>query len=156
MHDWSLRGIVIAGLVAGLVLLFVQVVFHWIIVGPNWWFFRGLLDPAGRIVGMARYVGIQLGSGVAIVWLYSLAALRHGKGLRAAVVVGFAYWVIGEALPALSFRPLIREEFRLQILDAMWWFANGVAFLSFVLAAYIGALVYTRRQVPSHTAVDES
>ena len=40
--------------------------------------------------------------GIAAVWLYAAIRTRFGPGPRTAVLAGFAYWVIGYALPDIG------------------------------------------------------
>lgn len=135
--DW--RRVILGGLIAGLILLLVQMVFHWIILGANWWFFRALTEPLARAAGIVRYTGLHFIIGLTAVWLYAAARPRYGPGPKTAVRIGLAYWVIGDAVPTLSFYPLLASEIR----GPMWLTAGVVDLLGVTLATLCGAWFYS-------------
>lgn len=136
------RGVVLGGLVAGFILLLVQMIFHWMTQGANWWFFRALIDPIARAPAIVRYAGLHFITGVTAVWLYAAARPRYGPGPKTAVRAGLAYWVIGYALPTIGFYPLLVPEIR----GPMWLTASAVELVGITLATLSGAWLYSERQ----------
>ncbi len=134
------RRVLLGGLVTGAIILVAQMAFHWAIAGSNWWFFRAFAQPIAQAPGIARYAGLHLIAGIAVIWLYAAARPRYGAGPKTAVLIGIAYWVIGHALPAYGFQPLIAEEFRNA---RMWVISELVYLLGVVLGSLVGARVYT-------------
>ena len=134
------RRVLLGGLLSGAIILAAQMTFHWAIGGWNWWFFRALLNPIAQAPGIARYAGLHLIAGIAVIWLYAAARPRYGPGPKTAALIGIAYWVIGYALPAISFQPLIAETFRN---TRMWVISELVLLLGVVLGSLAGARVYT-------------
>ncbi len=134
------RRVLLGGLVTGAIILVAQMAFHWAIAGSNWWFFRALSQPIAQAPGIARYAGLHLIAGIAVIWLYAAARPRYGAGPKTAVLIGIAYWVIGYALPAIGFQPFIAEEFRNA---RMWVISEFVYLLGVVLGSLVGARVYT-------------
>jgi len=134
------RRVLLGGLAAAAIILLAQMAFHWVILGPNWWFFRALAQPIARASGIARYAGPHLIEGIAVIWLYAAARPRYGAGPKTAVLVAVAYWVIGHALPAYGFQPLIAEEFRN---ERMWVISELVYLLGLVLGSLLGGKLYS-------------
>ncbi len=140
------RRVLLGGLITGVIILAAQITFHWAIVGWNWWFFRALAQPIAQAPGIARYAGLHLIAGIAVIWLYAAARPRYGPGPKTAALIGIAYWVVGYALPAISFQPLIADAFRN---TRMWVISELVYLLAVVLGSLAGARVYTEEPYQS-------
>lgn len=127
------------GLLAGVIINAVEMVFHWAILGANWWFFKALGHPIEKAAEIIRYAGLHFLVGIAAIWLYAAARPRFGPGPRTAAYIGFAYWVIGYALPTASFLPLV-----LVVVPGMrgWVIGTLVGLLGIVAATIAGAWLY--------------
>ena len=143
--DW--RRVILGGLLAALILLLVQMVFHWVILGAKWWFFRALTEPLARAGAIARYTGLHFIIGLMAVWLYAAARPRYGPGPKTAVHVGLAYWIIGYAVPTLSFYPLLPPEIR----GPMWLIGGVVKLVGITLAILCGAWFYSEGEPAPNT-----
>ena len=144
------RRVVLGGLLAGVIILAAQMAFHWAIAGWNWWFFRALAQPIERATGIARYAGLHFIAGIAVIWLYAAARPRYGPGPKTAALIGFAYWAVSYALPAIGYQPLIAEEFRN---TRMWVISALVYLVGVVVGSLAGARVYTEKPTP-HASED--
>ena len=133
----------LGGLVAGLIIIAGEIVFHWLILGSNWWFFRAISQPLQQASAIVGYVGPLLLNGIAATWLYAAVRPRFGPGPKTAVLAGFAYWVIGEALPSLGYAPLLATHPWLQPFRVRAWVnASFVELAVIVLATIVGASAY--------------
>ena len=132
--------LLIGGLLAGGIILASQIAFHWAIAGWDWWFFRALAHPIEQAGALARYSGLHLIPGIALMWLYVAALPRYGSGPKTAALIGVVYWIIGYALPAIGFQPILAEELRN---PRMWVISELIYLLGVVLGVLTGARVYT-------------
>ena len=139
------RRVVLGGLLAGVIILAAQMVFHWAIAGWNWWFFRALAQPIEGASSIARYAGLHIMAGIAVIWLYAAARPRYGPGPKTAALIGVAYWVVGYALPAIGFQPLIAEQFRN---TRMWVISELVYLVGVVVGSLAGAKAYMEEPNP--------
>lgn len=137
--DWLY--VLIAGVAAGATLLVAQLIYHFAIMGSDWWFFRAFAHPIRRISAVAPYMGTHAAKGIALVWLYAVTQATLGSGVTAAAMIGFAYWIIGSALPFVSLSPLITKEFGPPF-SGRWMRSHVVDSLSCICAASIGSIIY--------------
>ncbi len=131
--------VVLGGLLAGVILNAADITFHWVLGGGNWWFFKAFNRPVQEaIIRVFPFVGLRLLVGIAALWLYAAVRPRFGAGPRTAAYAGFAYWVIGLALPTVIFFPLLGGFST----PRMWIIATMVGLLNIVAAAIVGAWLY--------------
>src|SRR6266851_4618767 len=67
------------------------------------------MKALGRHLSMSAVAVFIVGGfigGIAAIWLYAAARPRFGAGPKTAALTGFAYWVVGYALPTLGQMPL--------------------------------------------------
>ena len=133
----------LGGLLAGLIINVGEVAFHWVIRGADWWFFKALSQPVQHTTAIVHYIGVRLLVGIAAIWLYAAARPRFGPGPRTALIAAFGYWVIGDALPTLSYAPLLATHPWLQPFSARGWVIGSLAGLAEIaLATIVGAWSY--------------
>ncbi len=128
----------VGGLIAGGVILAIEVVFHANIRGADWWFFRALGSPIQEAKGILLYVGRYTLVGITAVLLYVAVRPRFGPGPKTAILTGLAYWVIGYVLPVWGLYFLIVPGFREEFLR----FPALVALTEVVLGTLAGAWFY--------------
>ena len=137
--------VLLGGMLAGVIINAVDMAFHWVLTGANWWFFRALTQPIENATEIVRYAGLHLLVGIAAVWMYAAARPRFGPGPRTAAYIGAASWIIGDALPTVAFVPLlfaISPETR-EILPIRGWVIAGLVHLGRnVVATVVGASLY--------------
>jgi hypothetical protein len=138
--NWS--RVILGGLIAGIIINAVEMTFHGLRIGGDWWFFQALIHSPVQSAGdILSYVGMYTLKGLVAVWLYAVARPRFGPGPRTALIIGFAYWVIGYLIPVVSFEPLMLEAYATQMLRM----PGLVALLELVLGTLGGAWFYTER-----------
>jgi hypothetical protein len=74
--------------------------------------------------------------GIATIWLYAAARPRFGAGPKTAALTGFAYWVVGYALPTLGQIPLGLFPKRLLLITSI------VGLVEIVIGSVAGAWLY--------------
>jgi len=126
----------LGGLVAGVVINAFEFVISGMLLAPQWEEAMKALGremPSGAI-GLFVLSGFL--TGIAIIWLYAAARPRFGPGPKTAGLTGFAYGVIGCALPAVGW-------------GAMGFFPIGLTVIStvaamaeIVVASVVGAWLY--------------
>ena len=135
--------VALGGLVAGVILILVQMVFHYVHGGPNWWFFRALKHPIAGAPSIIRYAGLHFISGVMAIYLYAAVRPRYGPGgPKTAAAVGVVYWVIRYAIPTIDFYPLLAPEFTGPGWVSGWWIGSAVELAGIILAILAGAFAY--------------
>ena len=68
-----------------------ETLFHWLILGGDWWFFKALsrrIQEAGEI---GRYLGLNFLTGIAANWLYAVARARFAPGPKTAACTALGY-----------------------------------------------------------------
>lgn len=88
----SRRSVVLGGLLAGVILNAGEMLFHWLILGADWWFFKALSRPIQEAGEIVRYLGLNFLTGTAAIWLYAVARARFGPGPKTAVYTALGYW----------------------------------------------------------------
>jgi hypothetical protein len=136
--NWS--RLLAGGLYAAAVVLAIEFGFHWWLRGADWWFFQALAHPLQEAKGLLLYVGRYTLVGLTAIWLYVALRPRFGPGPKTAILSGFAYWVIGYALPVWGFYYLIGSDYRAELLRL----PALVALLEVTLGTLAGASVYHR------------
>ena len=102
MAKINLGRVIIGGIVAGLVADVLGYLVDGILLAPQW--------AAGmKALGLANFSSNQwiwfnllgLVGGIALIWI--VIRPRFGAGVKTAVIVGLAFWVVGSLLPNVSF-----------------------------------------------------
>jgi len=136
--------VVLGGLLAGVTLNLTDSAFHWITQRGDWWFFKALAHPLAQAAAIAPHIGLHFAFGIAAIWLYAATRPRFGAGPKTAILVGLAFWVIGDVLPTLGWADLLATHPWLEGASASRWvIASFVELGEFVLATLVGAWVYS-------------
>jgi len=142
MKSVNWRRVILGGLIAGIIINAVEMTFHWLRVGGDWWFFQALIHSPIESRGyILSYIGMYTLKGIVAVWLYAVARPRFGPGPRTALITGFAYWVIGYVIPVVSFEPLMMEDYAREMLRV----PGLVALVELLLGTLVGARLYIER-----------
>src|SRR5467141_4263591 len=97
------------------------------------------MKALGRQLSMSAIAVFLVGGfigGIAAIWLYAAARPRFGAGPKTAALTGFAYWVVGYALPILGQMPLGLFPRRLLVIGCI------VGLLEIIAASVVGAWLY--------------
>jgi hypothetical protein len=86
--------------------------------------------------GWATFIPANFFVGIAVVWLYARLRPLYGAGLKAALRVGMAAWVVFWAIPLMAMAPLDLFPNRLLFL------AIGLGLMGANLGSVVGAWLY--------------
>ena len=97
--------VLLGGLLAGFIINIFEYVTNGVLLAADW---DAAMKALGRHLPMSAIAVFVVGGigGIAAIWLYAAARPRFGAGPKTAALTGFAYWVIGYALPTLGEMPL--------------------------------------------------
>ena len=136
MGKINLKGVIIGGLVAGLILNVVDYIFWGVLFAKD---FQAALEAIGRPPAdslIPLFVVLDFVYGIALVYLYAAIRPRFGPGPRTAVYAGLIMWVIAGLLHAISEGPLGFFPMRLYLLGTV------VGLVLIPVAAVAGARFY--------------
>jgi hypothetical protein len=136
----SLKRVVVAGLLAGLVLNVGEAVLHGVVLAAPTAEAMTALGREGTssAAGLTLLIGITFVQGLVGLWLY---ALLKGRGVtrgRAAVVAGLALWVLSAVYSAIYFS----AGFPNVMPAAVLWWPVAWEVVEYPLAIFVGALTY--------------
>jgi len=136
MGKINLKGVIIGGLVAGLILNVVDYIFWGVLFAKD---FQAALEAIGRPPAdslIPLFVVLDFVYGITLVYLYAAIRPRFGPGPRTAVYAGLIMWVIAGLLHAISEGPLGFFPMRLYLLGTV------VGLVLIPVAAVAGARFY--------------
>jgi hypothetical protein len=126
--------VLLGGLVAGFVINIFEYVTNGMLLAADW---DAAMKALGRHLSMSAAAVFIVGGfigGIAAIWLYAATRPRFGAGPKTAAVTGFAYWVVGYALPTLSQMLLGLFPNRLLLV--------GGGLVEIIVASLVGAWLY--------------
>ena len=126
----------LCGLVAGFMINIFEYVTNGVLLAAEW---DAAMKALGRHLSMSAIAVFVVGGfigGIAAIWLYAAARPRFGAGPKTAALTGFAYWVVGYALPILGQMPLGLFPRRLLVVG------GGVGLVEIIVASLVGAWLY--------------
>jgi hypothetical protein len=132
----NLKGVIVGGLVAGLVLNIVDFLFWGVIYGKD---FEAALQAVGRPPSdalMPLWIILDFLYGIALVWLYAAIRPRFGAGPGTAVVAGLFVWVVAGLFHTIGEGPLGLLPMRLYVLGTI------VGLVAIPVATVAGAKFY--------------
>lgn len=125
------------GLLAGFIINAAEAFTNGVVLGHDW---EEAMKALGRQpMGPSVYAMFIIGgfvAGISAVWLYAVARPRFGPGPKTAACTGFAFWVIGYALPTLGQWAFNLFPGRLLIIGAL------AGLVEIILASLAGAWLY--------------
>ena len=135
----SLKRVVLAGLLAGLVLNIGEAVLHGVVLAPATAEAMAALgrDGASSPAGLTMLIGITFVQGLVGLWLYALLSARGVTRGRAAIVAGLALWILSAVYAAIYFGAGFPSVMPAQVI---WW-PVAWELVEYPLAIFIGALV---------------
>ena len=129
--------VLLGGLLAGVIINAGESFTNGVVLGHDW---EEAMKTLGRQpMGPSAYVVFVLGgflAGISAVWLYAAARPRFGPGAKTAALTGFAFWIIGYALPALGNWAFGLFPERLLIIGTL------AGLVEIILASVAGAWLY--------------
>ncbi len=136
----SLKRVVLAGLLAGLVLNIGEAVLHGIVLAAATAEAMAALgrDGTSSPLGLSLLIGITFVQGLVGLWLYALLAARGVTRGRAAIVAGLALWILSAVYAAIYFGAGFPGVLAASV---VWWPVAWEA-VEFPLAIFVGALVF--------------
>jgi len=136
MGKINLKGVIIGGLVAGLILNVVDYIFWGVLFAKD---FQAALEAIGRPPAdslIPLFVVLDFVYGITLVYLYAAIRPRFDPGPRTAVYAGLIMWVIAGLLHAIGEGPLGFFPMRLYLLGTV------VGLVLIPVAAVAGARFY--------------
>jgi hypothetical protein len=138
MGKINLKGVIVGGLVAGVVLNIVDFILFGVVLKDDMnAAMQALGKPAVSTNMIMWFVLIDFLYGIFLVWLYAAIRPRFGIGPKTAMWAGFATWVLYGLLHALSEAPMGFFPQNLTVI------ATLVMLVQYPVAAVAGAKFYT-------------
>jgi hypothetical protein len=138
MGKINLKGVIIGGLVAGVVLnIFDSVLFGAVLKNDMAAAMQALNLPVMSNSVIPWYVFVDFLFGIALVWVYAAIRPRFGAGPATAVKAGLISWLIFNVIRALFDWPSGMMPHNLMVI------VTAVALVKQPLAAVVGAKFYT-------------
>jgi hypothetical protein len=129
--------VIMGGLLAGVIINAAEFFIQGVVLGRAW---EAAMKALGRPpMGASADVIFVVGgfvAGISAVWLYAAARPRFGPGPKTAACTGFAFWVIGYALPTLGQWAFKLFPGRLLIIGLL------AGLVEIILASVAGAWLY--------------
>jgi len=128
--------VLLGGLLAGFIINIFEYVTNGVVLAADW---DAAMKALGRHLSMSAVAVFIVGGfigGIAAIWLYAAARPRFGAGPKTAALTGFAYWVVGYALPTLGQMPLGLFPKRLLVVGGI------VGLVEIIVASLVGAWLY--------------
>lgn len=132
--------VVAGGLVAGVVLNVVDFVNNTYIMASQMKADMDKLNPSlwsamNNGTTIATFIVSDFVYGIILVWLYAAIRPRFGAGAATAIKAGLALWAFGTVIfYGLSAMGMFSS--------GTFWMAAGISLVQWLLAAYLGAMVY--------------
>jgi hypothetical protein len=133
----NLKGVIVGGLVAGLILNVVDYVLWGMIFAKD---FEASLQALGRPPAaplIPLFVVLDFLYGIVLVYLYAAIRPRYGPGAKTAIAAGVIVWVLVGLLHTLGEAPLGFFPGRLYVISTI------VALIVLPIAAVAGARLYS-------------
>jgi hypothetical protein len=132
------RGVVLAGLVAGLVINISEYILNEPVLGAQMAAAMTAhnLPPIGESA-IALFLIYGFALGLVLVWLYAAIRPRFGPGPKTAAVAGVAVWFLAYFTSMLNFGVIGLLPAGLLLIGLVW------GLVELVVAAYIGARLYS-------------
>lgn len=131
--------VIAGGLVAGIVINVFEYVTNGRILAADW---AAAMQNLGRQMpsgAVAIFIVWGFLVGISAIWLYAAARTRFGPGPGTAILIGFAYWVIGYLLPNFVNWALALFPSRLLAITTV------VGLVELIVASLAGASIYKER-----------
>jgi hypothetical protein len=136
MSKISLKGVIVGGLVAGLILTVVYYVLWGVVFAKD---LAGAFQAIGKTPprSPALFIVLDFLYGVALVYLYAAIRPRYGPGPKTAICAGLIMWVIAVLLRELGEVPFGIVPLRLSLVGTV------VGLVLMPVAAVAGARFYS-------------
>jgi hypothetical protein len=131
--------VIAGGVVAGIIINLFEYVTNGRVLAADW---AAAMQSLGRQMPPgATTIFILWGFlvGIGAIWLYAVARSRFGPGPGTAVLIGFAYWVIGYLFPNVISWALAIFPSRLLAITTI------VGLVEIIVASLAGASIYKER-----------
>ena len=134
--------VIAGGIVAGIIINIFEYVTNGRVLAADW---AAAMQNLGRQMPPGSTVIFIVWGflvGISAIWLYAAARTRFGPGPGTAVLIGFAYWVIGYLFPNLVNVALALFPMRLLVITTI------VGLIELIVASLAGAFIYQERVTP--------
>jgi hypothetical protein len=132
----------LGGVLAGIVLIVLEMIANRIYLGKVWAPVLENLNLQGSIglliVGLIMWIVL----GILSVWLYSAIRPRYGAGVKTAVIAGVFIWVVRELFPDIEFGSWGLYPANLVVAD------GATTLVTCIVGTIIGAWIYKEHHSP--------
>lgn len=140
MATVNLRGVLMGGLTAGVVMNALDYVSNYVILGARWTAELTAINPAlgakmADPMTIAAFVIVDFLTAFAIVWTYAAIRTRFGPGPATAIKAGVLLWFVG-MLTASIFMLLSLVSQQMYVAVA------AASLVSTLAAAFVGGMIY--------------
>ena len=128
--------VLLGGIVAGIVMDAIEYVLHTYVIAAQE---NAAMKALGaQLMNGAIPIFLALGivTGIVTIWLYAAARPRYGGGVKTAVLIAFAVWIIGYAIPDIGIAGQGLFSMHLMCLEAV------IGLVEVIVATVIGAALY--------------
>lgn len=128
--------VLLGGIVAGIVMDAIEYVLHTYVIAAQE---NAAMKALGaQLMNGAIPIFLALGivTGVVTIWLYAAARPRYGAGAKTAVLIAFAVWIIGYAIPDIGIAGQGLFSMHLMCMEAV------IGLVEVIVATVIGAALY--------------
>lgn len=128
--------VLLGGIVAGIVMDAIEYVLHTYVIATRE---NAAMKALGaQLMNGAIPIFLALGivTGIVTIWLYAAARPRYGAGVKTAVLIAFAVWIIGYAIPDIGIAGQGLFSMHLMCLEAV------IGLVEVIVATVIGAALY--------------
>ncbi len=141
--------VVLGGLAAGLIINIGEAILNLVVLGDQMTAFiaRLNLPPTGG-AAMAIFTVLGFALGMAMTWLYAGIRTRYGPGVPTALRAGAAVWFFAYLYPSLGLVAMGLFPRRMTATLLVWGLCEVL------IAAVVGAWVYTEAPLPGETRVE--
>jgi len=128
--------VILGGLLAGVIINIFEYCTNGVALKADWDAAMKALGHQMSTSAIGVYIVWGFLTGIAAIWLYAAARPRFGPGPKTAALTGFAYWIVGYALPTSGWAPLGLFPTRLLVIGTL------VGLVEIIVASIIGAWPY--------------
>lgn len=140
----NIKKVVVGGVVAGIILNVVDFASNYVLgaqmKADAEAFKPGITEQMMQGPAIVSYVIMDLALGIAIVWTYAAIRPRFGPGPRTAIYAALLFWLLG-----LIFNSGYRQMGMMS--SGLWWTFAIIWLVSFSVAAWAGAAIYSEEPV---------
>jgi hypothetical protein len=128
--------VLLGGVVAGIVIDVIEYVLHTYVFAQQEAAVAKALGAQMMNGAIPVFLGLGIVTGIVTIWLYAAARPRYGAGAKTAVIIAFAVWILGYAVPNIGLVGGGLSPMRLTCIETI------IGLVEIIVATVIGAALY--------------